>query len=78
MADEVSRKTILVLLLLTVIVSAIGTWVALDSVETYSGGSNVDYGTAHLRIGVNVPKIEPQTTDSVSGRLNLNILPNSN
>jgi len=77
MADEVSRKTILVLLLLTVIVSAIGTWVALDSVDQYDS-TNSDYESAHIRIGINVPENIPPSTDSVSGQVSLNILPNSN
>lgn len=76
MKEEVSKKTVLVLLLLTVIVSGIGTWIALDNVNNMPSQNQKSAETAHLRVAVNVPQID-RTSDSVSGRVSMNILPNN-
>lgn len=76
MKEEVSKKTVLVLLLLTVVVSGIGTWIALDSVNNMPT-HNQNSQTAHLRVAVNVPQVD-RTSDSISGHVSMNILPNNN
>lgn len=74
MNQEVSKKTVLVLLLLTVVVSGIGTWIALESVNGRSamfGG--IKEKSAYVTIGVNVKQPEYKN-DAVSGQVSLNIM----
>lgn len=79
MEQDISKKTIMVLLLLTIVVSAIGTWIALDDLSQNVPVARSDYGNGQVSIGVNVParNLEGPKFDSISGKVSLNILPNN-
>ncbi len=75
MSEDISRKTILVLVVLTVIVSALGTLTVLDTVErtqvpSFEGapdGTQVVQGKVTLRVS------EPEEPVPVTGRVVLNL-----
>ena len=76
MNEDISRKTILVLVVLTVIVSALGTLTVLDTVDNAqfpvvqaSGESNKAQGQVTLTIAKPAP--------TVTGRVILNLLPSN-
>jgi len=74
MTEEISKKTVLILLLLTIIISGISTWVALENANQVQNIDKTDSDTAHLRVGINVPEYD-YSTDSSSGQVVLNVLP---
>jgi hypothetical protein len=66
MGEDISKKTVMVLLILTIVVSIIGTWTMLTSKPTiktvYSSGDPVTSGKVRLGLysgPVEEPKSEP-------------------
>ena len=72
MVEDISRNTIIVLVVLTLAVSMIGTWAVLDSITTVpSGPSKVaDYGTVKFKI----VKTLPQEPVAESGSVEFTII----
>lgn len=79
MAEDISRTTIAVLLVLTIVVSVIGTWTVLEGVGTVGSAKMVKYQTtAQVRVGINTP-VEgaeaPAPTPGVAkGKVSIKIL----
>lgn len=72
--NDISKTTITVLVLLTLIISVIGTWTVLNELNTVKvTKSSTATGTVSLNI--RAPPGEP-VTDGATGRVTLNILEN--
>jgi len=75
MDEDVSRKTIVVLIVLTVLVSTIGTLTVLNSVDdhviTSNNGNTVGESTLTTQGKVKVNVIQPVQT---SGKVNINVI----
>lgn len=57
MAEDISRTTIAVLLVLTIVVSVIGTWTVLEGVGTVGSAKMVKYQTtAQVRVDIGQPE----------------------
>jgi hypothetical protein len=72
MAEDISRNTIIVLVVLTLAVSMIGTWAVLDSITTVPSGPGqaADYGTVKF----NIIKTTPQDPVTESGSVEFTII----
>ena len=73
MGEDVSKKTIAVLLVVAILVSVVGTWVVMDEVEDSNrelASDNEESGKVSLSIGG--PQLA-KTSDDVGGQVRLNI-----
>ncbi|RMG27032.1 MAG: hypothetical protein D6732_20565 [Methanobacteriota archaeon] len=75
--NDVSKKTVLLLLLLTVAVSVVGTWTVLNSAVNspiYIAPSNANLGVADVNLDVREelsPPVAPITQDDSEGNVGI-------
>ena len=72
MTSDISKNTIIVLVILTVVISLIGTWVVIDEVNSVQtpgaeGDSNKGSGTGQIKLTIDQPPnpIEVSATGQV-------------
>lgn len=73
MEDDVSRSTVIVLVLLTLTVSAIGTWVVLSSMPA-SVPEAPDTGQGEVVLSLDAPPLSQKASTDVGGEVALTIL----
>ena len=77
MADEISKTTIVVLLILTILISVIGTWTVVTSLSAVPAGQqNAPAQDNTVRISLTVePQPEPAVPITGNAVLSLEVLP---
>ena len=79
MAEDISNKTIVVLVVLTVIISVLGTIVVLAEVQQFEAGMQpnvVGKSTSTAQVSLEVLPREEKPMSSTTGAVVLEILPN--
>jgi len=74
---EVPKSVIIILLVLTVIISVLGTWTVLDELEKVAISSKPNSATGNVRLDINNPNNENPINDVNSfgeGKISLRIL----
>ncbi len=80
MDDDISKNTVLVLVVLTIVISLLGTWTVINEASKFraqnSGGSAVSPsgGTAHGKVSITITR--PPEPVSTTGKVVLNIVRN--
>lgn len=72
MADDISKKTVAVLLVISIVLSVTGTWLALNAEPKVTYVDNT--GSGHVKVKINEPDPEPV---SRPGNVGVTILPDN-
>ena len=81
MADDISNKTIVVLVILTVIISLLGTLIVMNEVSNmkFSGSKGISSSGSSGKVELTIlPAPEKSEPDSATGMVSLEILPEGN